>query len=432
MDRSKSQKNFTEAKEYFPGGVNSPVRAFGAVGGEPIFIEKAKGAYLYDVDGNKYIDYVLSWGPMILGHAEDAVVAAVTKAASNGTSFGAPTALETQLAKLIRGFLPSMEEMRMVNSGTEATMSAVRLARAVTKKEKIITFKGNYHGHSDSFLVNAGSGAATFEIKNSPGVPHVLTQLTLSAPFNDLEATKHLFSLHDDIAAVIVEPIAGNMGLVPGTQDFLEGIRNLTKEHGALLIFDEVMSGFRCGLHSAQGLYGIEPDLTTLGKVVGGGLPAAVYGGKRQYLSEIAPVGPVYQAGTLSGNPLAMAAGIAVLQQLEESKYQKMTDLTERLTAEMCRLASKQNLPLQTQAKGSMWGYFFNDQPVTDFARAKCSNLTLFASIHRKMISQGIYLAPSQFEAGFVSTQHTDKDIDQTLAAFERAFFEVKKEANRL
>lgn len=424
----KSEQAFAEAQHFFPGGVNSPVRAFRSVGRNPLFIDRAKGAYVYDLDGNAYVDYVLSWGPMIAGHANDEVVSAIQQTAVKGTSFGAPTPLETELAQLIQHFLPSMEMMRMVSSGTEAAMSAIRLARGVTGKEKIVKFKGCYHGHSDSFLVNAGSGAATFELENSPGVPSLLSQLTLSVDFNDLPAVEKLFADHkDEIAAVIVEPIAGNMGLIPGTKDFLAGLRRLTEDNDALLIFDEVMTGFRCDIRSAQGLYGIEPDLTTLGKVVGGGLPAAVFGGKRKFMEEVAPVGSVYQAGTLSGNPLAMSAGIAALKQLDETKYLKMEKLGRQLTAGLAELASEYSIPVQANYAGTMWGFFFNSKPVRNFSDAKASNQKLFAEFYRGVLEKGIYLAPSQFESNFLSTAHTEKEVVKTLTAFETVFSHLKK-----
>ncbi|MDH6363369.1 glutamate-1-semialdehyde 2,1-aminomutase [Enterococcus sp. PF1-24] len=424
---TQSSADFNEAQNYFPGGVNSPVRAFRSVGGNPLFIDHGKGAYLYDVDGNLYIDYVLSWGPMILGHANDKIVAAIQDTAAKGTSFGAPTPLESKLARLVQQFIPSMEKMRMVSSGTEATMSAIRLARGVTKREKIIKFKGCYHGHGDSFLVNAGSGVATFELENSPGVPEALSQLTLSVDFNDLAAVTDLFSRNpEEIAAVIVEPIAGNMGMIPATKEFLQGLRDLTTQYGALLIFDEVMTGFRCDFRSAQGLYEITPDLTTLGKVVGGGLPAAVFGGKAEYMGQIAPDGAIYQAGTLSGNPLAMAAGIAALEQLNLTDYQKMEKLGKQLTVGIKAAAEKYHIPIQVNVQGSMWGFFFNENTVHDFNDSKNSDQELFAKVHRALIGQGIYIAPSQYESNFLSTCHTEEDIQQTIQAFEVAFKQVE------
>lgn len=418
-----SELAFKEATECFPGGVNSPVRAFGSVGGTPLFIDHAKGSHIYDVDGNEYVDYVLSWGPMILGHAQDNILEAVITTAQKGTSFGAPSPLETKLAKLVKERIPSMETMRMVNSGTEATMSAIRLARGVTKREKIIKFNGCYHGHSDSFLVNAGSGVATFELNDSPGVPKDLINATLSIEYNDLKALEATFKrCPDEIAAVIIEPIAGNMGLIPAKPEFLKGVRELTKEYGALLILDEVMSGFRCDYDSAQGLYGIDPDLTTLGKVVGGGLPAAVFGGKKKYMDEVAPVGSVYQAGTLSGNPLAMAAGIATLEQLSREDYEKMNKQVVSLTSGIKEVAKEFNVPIQTTCRGTMWGFFFNDNPVVDFITSKQSDQTFFAHFHRAMLDQGIYLSPSQFESNFISTAHSDEDITKTINGFREAF----------
>lgn len=424
----KSEKEFSKAQQYFPGGVNSPVRAFGSVGGSPLFIEKAKGAYVYDVDDNKYIDYVLSWGPMILGHAEESVVSKVIETAEKGTSFGAPSPLETELATWVKKRVPSIETMRMVNSGTEATMSAVRLARGYTGREKIIKFNGCYHGHSDSFLVNAGSGVATFELNDSPGVPKDLVQATLSLDFNNLEEVEETFKRNpEDIAAVIIEPIAGNMGLIPADKSFIKGIRKLTKEYGALLIFDEVMTGFRCAYESAQGLYGIDPDLTTLGKVVGGGLPAAVFGGKKKYMDSIAPVGSVYQAGTLSGNPLAMAAGIETLKQLSPKDYIDMNEKVISLTKGIESLAKKYKTPIQTAHKGTMWGFFFNENPVIDFRTSKDSDQHYFGEFHKELLNQGVYISPSQFETNFMSTAHTEDDIQATIQAFEETFKVLSK-----
>ncbi|EHV0153386.1 TPA: glutamate-1-semialdehyde 2,1-aminomutase [Enterococcus faecalis] len=425
---SQSEAAFKEAKTCFPGGVNSPVRAFGSVGGSPLFIDHAKGAHIYDVDGNDYVDYVLSWGPMILGHAQEHVVKAVMETAQKGTSFGAPSPLETELAKWVKKRVPSMEEMRMVNSGTEATMSAIRLARGCTGREKIIKFNGCYHGHSDSFLVNAGSGVATFELEDSPGVPKDLVKATLSLDFNDLDSVKETFERYpDDIAAVIIEPIAGNMGLIPADPNFLSGIKELTEQYGALFILDEVMTGFRCDYDSAQGLYGIDPDLTTLGKVVGGGLPAAVFGGKKQYMDSIAPLGAVYQAGTLSGNPLAMAAGIATLEQLTRDDYKEMNRKVVALTTGIKEAAKKHGVPIQTTCRGTMWGFFFNEEPVTNFNQSKASDQTYFAHFHKELLNQGIYLAPSQFETNFMSTAHTNEDIDKTIVAFNRTFDVLKE-----
>ena len=419
----KSEQAFKESNSYFPGGVNSPVRAFGSVGGTPLFIDKAKGSHIYDVDGNEYVDYVLSWGPMILGHAEEQVLEAVIETAKKGTSFGAPSPLETELATWGKKRVPSIETMRMVNSGTEATMSAIRLARGYTNREKFIKFNGCYHGHSDSFLVNAGSGVATFELNDSPGVPKDLIKATLSLDYNDLEAVEEAFKRYpDEIAAVIIEPIAGNMGLIPAKPEFLKGIRELTKQYGALLILDEVMTGFRCDYDSAQGLYGIDPDLTTLGKVVGGGLPAAVFGGKKKYMDGIAPVGSVYQAGTLSGNPLAMAAGIATLKQLTREDYDIMNQKALRLTDGIEKAAKEYNVPIQTTCRGTMWGFFFNEHPVIDFKTSKESAQTYFGHFHKELLNQGVYLSPSQFETNFMSTAHTDEDIDKTINGFKETF----------
>lgn len=425
---TKSELEFKQSNNVFPGGVNSPVRAFGSVGGTPLFIDRAKGSHIYDVDGNDYVDYVLSWGPMILGHAQDKVVKSVMETAQKGTSFGAPSPLETELAGWVKKRVPSIETMRMVNSGTEATMSAIRLARGYTKREKFIKFNGCYHGHSDSFLVNAGSGVATFELEDSPGVPKELIKATLSLDFNDLEAVEEAFKRYpEEIAAVIIEPIAGNMGLIPAEPEFLKGIRRLTKEYGALFIFDEVMTGFRCDYDSAQGLYGIDPDLTTLGKVVGGGLPAAVFGGKKKYMDQIAPVGAVYQAGTLSGNPLAMAAGIATLEQLTKEDYEEMNKKVLQLTNGIKEIANQHHIPIQVSARGTMWGFFFNESPVIDFKTSKASDQHFFSHFHKEMLNQGIYLSPSQFETNFMSTAHTNEDIEKTIQAFNETFEALDK-----
>ncbi|MEG0254135.1 MAG: glutamate-1-semialdehyde 2,1-aminomutase [Vagococcus sp.] len=418
-----SEQAFKEANACFPGGVNSPVRAFGSVGGTPLFIDHAKGSHIYDVDGNEYVDYVLSWGPMILGHAQENVVKAVIETAQKGTSFGAPSPLETELATWVKKRVPSIETMRMVNSGTEATMSAIRLARGFTNREKFIKFNGCYHGHSDSFLVNAGSGVATFELNDSPGVPKELVNATLSLDYNDLAAVEETFKRYpDEIAAVIIEPIAGNMGMIPAKPEFLKGIREITKQYGALLILDEVMTGFRCDYDSAQGLYDIDPDLTTLGKVVGGGLPAAVFGGKKKYMDGIAPVGSVYQAGTLSGNPLAMAAGIATLEQLTRKDYDEMNKKAVRLTDGIKEAANEFNIPVQTTCRGTMWGFFFNENPVVDFKTSKESDQTYFGHFHKELLNQGVYLSPSQFETNFMSTAHSDEDIDKTIKGFKETF----------
>ncbi|KRN96203.1 glutamate-1-semialdehyde aminotransferase [Furfurilactobacillus siliginis] len=406
-----------------PGGVNSPVRAFKNVGGNPLFIDHAKGQHIYDIDGNEYIDYVLSWGPLVLGHAEDHVVAALQTAVERGTSYGAPTQLETQLAEMVQNLVPSMEMMRMVSSGTEATMSAIRLARGFTHRDKIVKFIGNYHGHSDSLLVDAGSGMATFGINTSPGVPDPFALDTLTVEYNDTAAIRDLFEKQgDEIACVIVEPVAGNMGVIPGTQSFLETLREITKASGSLLIFDEVMSGFRAGLHGVQGLTGITPDLTTLGKVVGGGLPVGVFGGRKDIMSDITPAGNVYHAGTLSGNPLAMTAGISTLSQLNADLYIQMGKKVDRLTAGIQESADRHGVPLVTHHVGTMWSYFFNEGPINNFVDVKKSDEQFFAKFFKEILANGIYTAPSQFETNFLSAKHTDEDIDRTVAIFDDAF----------
>jgi glutamate-1-semialdehyde 2,1-aminomutase len=415
---------FARARELMPGGVSSPVRAFKAVGGTPRFIARGDGAYLVDVDGNRYIDYVLSWGPLILGHAPAPVVAAVQTAAARGASFGAPTEAELRLAELIVAAVPSVEMVRFVNSGTEATMSALRLARASTRRTKILKFAGGYHGHADMLLVAAGSGALTLGVPDSPGVPPGATGETLVAPYNDLASVARLFAEYpDQIATVIVEPVAGNMGCVPPQSGFLEGLRTLTHERGALLIFDEVMTGFRVAYGGAQARYGVTPDLTCLGKIVGGGLPAAAYGGRRDILSLVAPSGPVYQAGTLSGNPLAMAAGIAQLEALREpGVYERLDALTASLAQGLAAAARESGVAIYQTQVGSMFGTFFTDEPVRDEAAAKRCDTRAYATFFHAMLDQGIYLAPSQFEAGFLSLAHTDEDIERTIAAARQAF----------
>lgn len=415
---------FSKAQTLFPGGVNSPVRAFRAVGGQPLFIERGEGAYLYDVDGNRYIDYVLSWGPLILGHAHPQVVAALTHALARGTSYGAPSPLEVELAELVMAFMPHLERIRFVNSGTEATMSALRLARAFTGRNKIIKFEGNYHGHADMLLVQAGSGVATLGLPDSPGVPASTTADTLVAPFNDLTAVSRLFEqFPGQIAAVIVEPVSGNMGLVPPVEGFLPGLRQLTADSGALLIFDEVMTGFRVHPGGAQMLYGIQPDLTCLGKVIGGGLPVGAYGGRRDVMQQVAPIGPMYQAGTLSGNPLAMTAGIATLQELQKSGvWEKMEMLGEKLVVGLSTAATEAGIPLVCSRVGTMFGFFFTDQPVTNWSTAKTADTARFAAFFRAMLERGVYLAPSQFEAGFLSAIHGTEEIEATMEAARQAF----------
>jgi len=424
MKNEISKTLFDRANKIFPGGVNSPVRAFKAVGGTPPFIERGDGAYMFDVDGNQYIDYVLSWGPLILGHADARVVKRIAQTAEKGTSFGAPSPLEIELGELVREFMPAIEMLRFVNSGTEATMSALRLARGYTGRNKVIKFEGNYHGHADDFLVKAGSGVATLSIPGSPGVPAESVTHTLSASYNDLPSVEMLFQEHgDDIAAIIVEPVAGNMGMILPDPGFLEGLRNLSDQYDSLLIFDEVMTGFRVHPGGVHSLYGIVPDLITLGKVIGGGLPVGAYGGKKEIMAKVAPSGPVYQAGTLSGNPLAMAAGIETLSAIQDpSIWEQFDVLGKHLTGGLKELAAKHGIDLQVNHLGSMFGYFFSSTPVTTWNEAAKADTDRFAVFHRSMLEQGTYLAPSQFEAGFLSTKHTEKDINQTLASAEVAF----------
>ncbi|HFK6284453.1 TPA: glutamate-1-semialdehyde 2,1-aminomutase [Listeria monocytogenes] len=417
---SKSEKAFKEAKKVLPGGVNSPVRAFNSVDASPVFMDHGKGAYITDVDGNEYIDYVLSWGPLILGHADPAVVNAITKAALKGTSFGTPTEIETELAKLVIERVPSIEIVRMVSSGTEATMSAIRLARGYTKREKILKFEGSYHGHGDSLLIKAGSGIATLGLPDSPGVTKGLAADTITVPYNDIEGAELAFQKYgEEIAAVIVEPVAGNMGVVPPIDGFLEGLRELTTKFGSLLIFDEVMTGFRVDYYSAQGYYVVTPDLTCLGKVIGGGLPVGAYGGKKEIMEQIAPAGSIYQAGTLSGNPLAMNAGFETVRQLTPQHYDVFRTLIKRMEEGLTEISARRQVPLSINKAGSMFGFFFTDQKVINFDTAKTSNLEFFRNYYREMLGQGIFLPPSQFEGVFISTMHTEKEIDKTLEAFD-------------
>jgi glutamate-1-semialdehyde 2,1-aminomutase len=420
---ARSAQLFAEAQRLLPGGVNSPVRAFRGVGGTPRFIDHGAGPYLYDVDGNRYIDYVLSWGPLILGHAAPPVVEAITAQAARGTSFGAPTALESELAALICAALPAVEMVRFVSSGTEATMSALRLARAYTGRPRIVKFIGCYHGHADALLVQAGSGVATLGLPDSPGVTPGATADTLSAPYNDLAAVEALFAEHGPtIAAVIVEPVAGNMGLVLPAPGFLEGLRRLTAAHGALLIFDEVMTGFRVAHGGAQALYGITPDLTCLGKVIGGGLPVAAYGGRREIMVQVAPAGPVYQAGTLSGNPLAMAAGIATLRALAApGAYEGLRAQTAALVEIFTTAARQAGVPLAAGAAGSMWGFFCREGAPQNFAEAKQADTARYARVFHALLDAGVYLAPSQFEAAFVSTAHDAGTLEHTARAVATA-----------
>ncbi len=424
MKTASSDALFERAKTKIPGGVNSPVRAFKSVGRSPLFIKRAAGSHLWDVDGNEFVDYVGSWGPMILGHAHPRVIAAVKRAAETGTSFGAPTELEVNMAELICRLMPSVEVVRMVNSGTEATISAVRLARAVTGRNKIIKFEGCYHGHGDAFLIRAGSGALTLSVPDSPGVPPSVAGDTLSATFNNLGSVESLVDHNaHDVAAVIVEPVVGNMGCVPPEKGFLEGLRSLCTHKEIILIFDEVMTGFRLAAGGAQQLYGIQPDLTTLGKIIGGGLPVGAYGGKRQLMDAVAPAGPMYQAGTLSGNPLAMAAGFETLSTILEDRhfYDALESKSRRLADGIDRNIRELGLHLVQNRVGSMSTLFFTRGPVTDYRSATSSNTQRFAAYFRSMLELGIYLAPSQYEAGFVSIAHTDADIDRTIDANRRA-----------
>ncbi len=417
----KSRKLFEQAKMMIPGGVNSPVRACRSVGTDPVFIDRAIGSKLIDADGNEYIDYVGSWGPMILGHSHPAVINAVEDVLKRGTSFGAPVDLEVELAEMIVKAVPAVEMVRMVNSGTEATMSAIRVARGFTGRDKIIKFDGCYHGHADSFLVAAGSGVATLDIAGSPGVPDSVIQHTMSLPYNDIETFISVMDKSgDEIACVIVEPVAGNMGLVPAMGGFLETLRKQTQRHDCLLIFDEVMSGFRVAYGGAQQLYDISPDLSCFGKIVGGGLPVGAYGGRKEIMAQIAPEGPVYQAGTLSGNPIAMAAGIATLKEIKKSGfYEALEKTASRLAEGLKQAAERTGTKAVINRVGSMIGLFLTDQPVASFDDAKTSDLEKFSQYYREMLGQGIYLAPSQFEALFVSAAHTDKDIDETIVAAE-------------
>ncbi|NMO95298.1 glutamate-1-semialdehyde 2,1-aminomutase [Paenibacillus lemnae] len=417
-----SRAAFEEAKQVIPGGVNSPVRAFKSVGLTPIYMDRGEGSRVFDIDGNSFMDYVGSWGPLIMGHAHPDVVNALRETAVKGTSFGAPTLLETDMAKLVCQRVPSIEVVRMVNSGTEATMSAIRLARGYTGRSKIIKFEGSYHGHADSLLIKAGSGIATLGLPDSPGVPEAVASNTIAVPYNDLESIQLAFErFGEEIAAIIVEPVAGNMGVVPPHEGFLEGLRKVTSDYGSLLIFDEVMTGFRVDLHCAQGRYGVTPDLTCLGKVIGGGLPVGAYGGRRDIMDQVAPSGPIYQAGTLSGNPLAMAAGYTTLKLLTPEVYAQLEERGAQLEQGFAKNAREFGIPLSINRVGSMVCPFFTDQQVVNFDTAKTSDLDLFRRYFAAMVQEGISVPPSQFEGMFISAAHTAADIDETIEANYRA-----------
>lgn len=424
----KSKELYSEAVKLMPGGVNSPARAFKSVGEHPLFIDHAEGARLYDVDGNSYIDYCLSFGPLILGHSDEKVVREVTQATVRGTSFGAPTQLENEMAELVIDRVPSVEMVRMVSSGTEATLAALRLARGYTGRNKILKFEGCYHGHSDSLLIKAGSGVATLGLPDSPGVPEGTAENTITVPYNDIDSLTEAFNhFGDDIAAVILEPVAGNMGVVPPEEGYLESVREMTEENGTLLIFDEVMTGFRVGYNCAQGHFNVTPDITCLGKVIGGGLPVGAYGGKKEIMEHIAPAGDIYQAGTLSGNPLAMTAGLHTLKQLTEESYQYFKKLGDMLEDGLTEIFKDYGYPITINRAGSMIGFFLTDQDVVDFESANTSDLALFKALYQELLKEGVYLPPSQFEGMFLSTKHTEADIQDTLNAFRNALARIKE-----
>jgi len=427
LDTSRSRELMARARALFPGGVSSPVRAFGGVGGEPFVVERGAGARIWDVDGNEYLDYVLSWGPLVLGHAAPMVLDALRDVMERGTSFGIPTGLEVTLAELVRSRMPHVEMMRFVSSGTEATMSALRVARARTGRDLLLKFDGCYHGHADSFLVRAGSGVATLGLPNSPGVPAALAALTLTAPFNDVAAVEALMRQHAGaVAAIIVEPVIGNAGFIPPDPAFLPALRRIADEHGALLIFDEVMTGFRIAPGGAAERFGVTADLTTLGKVIGGGLPVAAYGGRRDLMSQVAPDGPVYQAGTLSGNPLAMAAGIATLTALTPVLHERIAQRTRALVEGLRGIAARQGVPFTADSAGSMFGFFFRAEPVRSFSDARTSDVALFKRFFHAALARGVYLAPSPFEAGFTSAAHGDAEIALTLEKLDAALAEAR------
>ncbi|WP_248498792.1 glutamate-1-semialdehyde 2,1-aminomutase [Staphylococcus haemolyticus] len=426
MGYEKSIEAMKIAENLMPGGVNSPVRAFKSVDTPAIFMDQAKGSRIYDIDGNEYIDYVLSWGPLILGHKNEQVIKKLHEAVDRGTSFGASTLEENKLAELVIERVPSIEKVRMVSSGTEATLAALRLARGYTGRNKIIKFEGCYHGHSDSLLIKAGSGVATLGLPDSPGVPEGTAKNTITVPYNDLEAIKIAFENYgDDIAGIIVEPVAGNMGVVPPKNGFLQGLREITNDYGALLIFDEVMTGFRVGYNCAQGYFGVTPDLTCLGKVIGGGLPVGAFGGRKEIMDKVAPVGNIYQAGTLSGNPLAMTSGYETLSQLTPESYEYFQELGDILEEGLKKVFSKHNVPITINRAGSMIGYFLNEGPVTNFEEANKSNLELFSQMYREMAKEGVFLPPSQFEGTFLSTAHSKEDIEKTIQAFDTALSRI-------